>query len=169
MYSCKLVSESHLCIQSKKTVAGKVPVCICRSSSFQLTRSKLIALCKLQLLHCSLAHCDSCMQDSKLEACASGVLLILVAVFNSLLSAEVLGCLLLAFWCWNLLSIGPAARQVKFLYLICCSVYSMRCICVVMDMASASCWHVSLCLRGMQFINSQHALSESVPIFPSCC
>lgn len=140
-----------------------------RSSSCQLTRSKPIALCKLQLLHYSLAHCDSYMQDCEVEVCASGVLLGVVATFGSVLSAVVLGALLLALWCWNLLSTGPAAHQVRLLCLICCSVYSMGCMCVIRDIASASCLHVSLCLRGMPDINSQHALSESVPCFPSCC
>ncbi len=44
-------------------------------------------------------------------------LLVAVAIFGSFLSAVTHGSLLLALWCWNHMSPGPAAHQVR---LFCC-------------------------------------------------
>ena len=79
------------------------------------------------------------MQDCKVEACASGVLLGVAATFGSVLSAVLLGALLLALWYWNHLSTGPAAHQVRLLCLICWSVCSMGCMRVIRKKAPTSC------------------------------
>ena len=67
----------------------------------------------LQLLHYSLAQRESCLQDCKVEACASGALLGLAATSGSVLSAVLMGFLLLALW--NYLR---TTRQVRLLWLI---------------------------------------------------
>ncbi len=58
-----------------------------------------------------------CVQERKLEACASGALLIAVALLSSLCNSVALGSLQLAFCCWNPLGFGSAAYKVTFLSL----------------------------------------------------
>lgn len=58
-----------------------------------------------------------CVQECKLEVCASGALLIAVAIFSSLCNSVALGSLWSAFCCWNPLGFGSAAHKVTLLSL----------------------------------------------------
>jgi len=121
MQTCK---QSHLLFQSKKTAANKVPVVVfqehflsgallVRSNSCPLTRSKPIALCKLQQLHSSFAQCDSCIHAG-LQG-GSLCLWLSAGSSGSVLSAVAMGALLLALWYLNYLR---TTHQVRLLWLI---------------------------------------------------